>query len=211
MLYCHFSCSGFHGHSLPVHFLQGLWDHVSCVDSASLHAQQQTAGEVGEHSFSGVLLIVCQEVEHSPVWKPVLQRKPQKSHMNQHDLNLSLREKKSPKSSITSISINKCVQNGSFDFAFSLKVYKSLNKHCCFCSCWGNATSGTTLWPLCSRSPELTPSPPGPFALTFSMYLSSYECTTPALKTHATGGSNKSSFSPHSLSRMWSWHHTVSN
>lgn len=58
-------------------------------------------------------------------------------------------------------------------------------------SCWGNATLGTTSWPLCSRSLELIPSHPRPFALTFNMCSSSSGCTTLALTTRATGGSGR--------------------
>lgn len=62
-LYSYFSCSRFHGHSLPVHFIQGLWDHVPCVYSAALHAQQQTAGKDGEYIFRGMSWVVFSEME----------------------------------------------------------------------------------------------------------------------------------------------------
>lgn len=54
MPYCCFSCSGFHGNSLPLHVIQGLWDHVPCFNSTALHTQQQTTGTFGarkEHCF----------------------------------------------------------------------------------------------------------------------------------------------------------------
>lgn len=60
-----FPRSGFHGYSLPVHDLQGLRDHVPCVDSAALHTQQQTAGKDVEPSLCGIPLGIYQEMENS--------------------------------------------------------------------------------------------------------------------------------------------------
>lgn len=69
-LYSYFSCSGFHGHSLPVHFIQGLWDHVPCVYSAALHAQQQTAGKDGEYIFRGMSWVVFSEMKNFFLFAP---------------------------------------------------------------------------------------------------------------------------------------------
>lgn len=72
MYHC-FSCSGFNGNPLLVHFIQGLRDHVPCVDAAASHTQQQTTGEDGESKdLESPLVLHPQTGNKSLRWKQVL-------------------------------------------------------------------------------------------------------------------------------------------